>query len=385
MYIFGTNPFRNFKQKVKRFYYNQLGFHTDRKIIVIESDDWGSIRMPSKKTLDVLIQKDEKTAQDAFLTNDSLETVPELERLFEMLTDFTDLNGRHPCITANFAVANPDFDRINYQTGNYFYESFEQTYERYYGKSKQTIEIIKNAKDKHIFVPQLHAREHLNVDRWMRDIKGDSNGARLAFEYKTFGIGSSFSSGNYFGYMDAYNYDTTDEFVRLRTRIVDASEIFTNVFGFRSVTTAAPCFVWTKQIEKVLSEIGVKLFQTQLRQNVCVALGTENMRPKLHYTGQKNRLGQLYSVRNCSYEPTISGSVNQSVDGCLLQIQESFLHNRPAVINSHRLNYISSINKDNGTNGIKGLHLVLKKVLEVFPDTEFMSSDELFALMNSTL
>ena len=37
---------------LKDKYVASKGFHTKRKLVVIESDDWGSIRMPSKETLD---------------------------------------------------------------------------------------------------------------------------------------------------------------------------------------------------------------------------------------------------------------------------------------------------------------------------------------------
>lgn len=36
---------------------NIPGWHTKRKIIVIESDDWGSIRMPSRQAYDYLLSK----------------------------------------------------------------------------------------------------------------------------------------------------------------------------------------------------------------------------------------------------------------------------------------------------------------------------------------
>lgn len=37
------------KDTAKRHFLNLPGWHTRRKIVVIESDDWGSIRMPSKE------------------------------------------------------------------------------------------------------------------------------------------------------------------------------------------------------------------------------------------------------------------------------------------------------------------------------------------------
>jgi hypothetical protein len=44
-------------EKVKRYIQNLPGKTTKRKLVVIESDDWGSIRMPNKAVLNTLIKK----------------------------------------------------------------------------------------------------------------------------------------------------------------------------------------------------------------------------------------------------------------------------------------------------------------------------------------
>lgn len=45
------------KKQIFRNYINMFGLKTKQKIVVIESDDWGSIRMPNKKTYDKLQQR----------------------------------------------------------------------------------------------------------------------------------------------------------------------------------------------------------------------------------------------------------------------------------------------------------------------------------------
>ena len=44
------------KQTITHNLLNILGWRTKRHIVVIESDDWGSIRMPSKKVYDKLLR-----------------------------------------------------------------------------------------------------------------------------------------------------------------------------------------------------------------------------------------------------------------------------------------------------------------------------------------
>lgn len=45
------------RKTINRHYRNLSGWKTNRKIIVIESDDWGSIRMPSKEVYELFLSK----------------------------------------------------------------------------------------------------------------------------------------------------------------------------------------------------------------------------------------------------------------------------------------------------------------------------------------
>ena len=62
------------KRKLLSFYINSRGWRTDREIVVIESDDWGSIRMPSKRVYDELLSKGFPVDILPYLRYDSLES-----------------------------------------------------------------------------------------------------------------------------------------------------------------------------------------------------------------------------------------------------------------------------------------------------------------------
>src|SRR5690606_8043965 len=91
---------------------NIKGWRTNRKIIVIESDDWGAVRMPSKAVYDELLASGLKMNNCSFCKYDALASHTDLEKLFEVLLRHHDANGNNPIITANTIVANPDFDKI---------------------------------------------------------------------------------------------------------------------------------------------------------------------------------------------------------------------------------------------------------------------------------
>src|SRR5690554_2833250 len=92
-------------------YVNQRrGWTTDRKIIVIESDDWGSIRMPSREAYEKLLSYGIRVDKCGFCKNDSLATEEDLNLLFNLLLSHKDSNNNPLVITANTLVANPDFE-----------------------------------------------------------------------------------------------------------------------------------------------------------------------------------------------------------------------------------------------------------------------------------
>jgi hypothetical protein len=72
-------------------------------------------------------------------------------------------------------------------------------------------------------------------------------------------------------------------------------------------------------------------------------------------------LGQIHWRRNCTFEP----SRNQDYDWvnrCLKEIEIAFRWGKPAVINSHRVNFIGSIFPENREKSLQKLKTLLKEV-----------------------
>ena len=78
----------NFKTFLAKNYVNYRGWSTKRKIVVIESDDWGSIRMPSKEVFNDLLAQGIPVDKSYFTKYDSLESREDLGQLFTLLQSF---------------------------------------------------------------------------------------------------------------------------------------------------------------------------------------------------------------------------------------------------------------------------------------------------------
>lgn len=167
---------------------NIPGWRTKRKIIVIESDDWGSIRMPSLNVCNILLKKGIDLGDPKrYNTKDNMASKSDLEGLFDVLLSVKDREGNSFKFTAVSLVANPDFQKIKEsQFQNYYFEPFTTTLNRY--GYEDSFPIWKKGLDENIFIPKFHGREHLNVMAWMRALQANDKSTMMAFNQGVWGF-----------------------------------------------------------------------------------------------------------------------------------------------------------------------------------------------------
>ena len=358
--------------KINRQLKNIPGWRTNRKIIVIESDDWGSIRMPSIEIYNKLLNQGYRVDLHPYEKYDSLASEEDLTTLFQVLLKYKDRNGNNPVITANCVVANPDFKRIeesNFQ--EYYYEPFTETLKLYNYSS--SFNLWEHGIKERIFIPQFHGREHINVAAWMYALQNNDQDIMLAFKYGMTGIFPKYNHTRGNQMMVALNDTALEKTPQLDLIIKDGLNLFEKIFGYRSKTFMAPCYTWRSELEKTLMEGGIQGFQGAFRQ-IVPGNGTIT-----HWMGSKNSIGQYYFIRNCSFEPATNR--NSNVNTCISDIETAFRWGKPAIISSHRINFIGSIHKDNRENNLKQLSIMLAKMINRWPEVEFMSSNQLLKIV----
>ena len=351
------------------------GWRTKRKIVVFESDDWGSIRMPDAAVFEQLSKKNSALHDDPMSRFDSLESNDDLLAMFEVLGGVKDSNGKCAVLTANTIVANPDFDKIaagNYD--QYYYERFTKTLERYPHR-EQVADLIANGITAGLYKPQFHGREHVNVSQWMKALKNGHPELLEAFQYRVFGISLSDKNTKRRNLMSALDFDDYSEAEEKKEIVRDGMNIFEEIFGFRSASFIATTYIWDAAIEKTLQEGGVKYLQGIPYQYVPNP-GGDWYKRTFHFTGQKNGNGQFYLVRNAFFEPSLTPG-KDVVGQCLKRIELAFTWRKPAIIGTHRLNFIGSIDEKNRTGNLKLFRELLKTITAKWPDVEFMSTDRL--------
>ena len=349
--------------------------------LVIESDDWGSIRMPSTEVLRFLESKGYRFAeQKGYDRYDTLASKEDLESLIDALSSVKDSIGNPAKMTMNCVVANPDFDRIrqsNYQ--EYHFELFTETLKRY-PHHDRSFPLWREGMNCGVFHPQFHGREHLNVLMWLRLLQEGYQPIRESFKRCVFSTQVDYSVDERKHSLAAFNIADASEYDFVTTSVKEGLDIFEKLFGYRSVSMIAPNYTWDIQIENAAFSSGVKYFQGARNQRHSLYAMRQGHNTEFRYTGQRNKNNQIYMVRNCFFEP--SEDPKKNADFCLAQVDRCFKTGQAAIISSHRQNFIGELYPSNRDNNTGQFIRLLKTIVTKYPDVVFVSSDELGAILD---
>ena len=347
-------------------------WRTRKHIVVFESDDWGSIRMAGRTQMEALQRAGYSFDRKPYEL-DTLESPEDLEALFEVLSRHVGADGRHPVITANMLMANPDFEKIEADGyTSYHFETISQTYQRYWGDTK-IIQLMWQGLKAGVFMPQSHGREHFNVRVWMKGLREGNEDYLTAFHYGMCGITPKLHPERGNKLMQALNAEDEDHQCEIDATVVDGLRMFEEFWGFPSQSFVAPCFCWNREMEHSLRG-RVQLIQAS--RNSLPAWKTPSRR---FYAGQRNKDGLVYNVRNASFEPVPHHGGN-TLDELVAQTERAFFLHVPLVFTTHRINYVSGIETSRRDHTLLLLEQYLTWLLNKYPDTLFYSSDQLLSL-----
>lgn len=358
-------------------------WRTLSRIVVFESDDWGKDGLSQSVLKKLSTDFDAKDFLiplmfhcDLHWLRDALETEDDLDRLYSILEKYTDCRGRHPVFTANIIVANPDFAAIR----NNNFQS--------YISLKPSIDLIikwKEGINRGVFFPQYHGYTHFNYQWWLRDLRNNDYFVKKLFDLGVARI-PSFKVGqkryDYGGeYVDLsvspskeFSYEEQQDIVR------KGMDTFEGIFGYKSLTTIAPFYLWDENTEKAWQGFGIKYIQGSNYHIIGYDEQKEPIR-KRYFLGQINRLGQVYLLRTCSFEE-FGGKID-AWKSTMKEISRAFKRDYPAIINAHRVNYVSSVDPKMQDLAFAQLDILLRQIEKKFPDVIYLTSAELGELIET--
>ncbi len=351
----------------------------NEKLIVIESDDWGSERIPNIKTREDLRSFGINIDSNPHLKYDTLERLEDLEIFETAIKDIYEKYGKKIKITTNFNVVNPDYDKIA-ASGytNYFYQPFKENYfqrDKNHAVWMKIQEMIKNQ----IFQPQYHGREHVNVNLWLSELRDGNPFYQKAFESGCFAIDSPVKNKNQKNVLASLEYNSVEDQNFIKGSIIDGLNIFEDIFDFRSKTIVPTRHVWHTDQESIFKEGGITHIQTSLKQIHPTSDGYKYI---YHHTGERNRFTDMrYLVRNIYFEPSYSEDIDW-VSKSYNKIRYLLYMNIPVIISMHRINFAGGLDSQNIQRNVSLFKDLISKIIINYPEVEFISSDQLSSKLN---
>jgi len=365
-------------------YLDYKSFKTKRHLVIIESDDWGSLRTKNKASRDKLNAIQPRIKNDVYTQFDSIATHQDLEALFEVLLSVKDRNGNPACVTVNVCTANPDFDKIKASAyEQFFYKPFSETLDEY-STNTSLFKTWQKGIDEGFFKPQLHGREHVHGLAWLKELKTGNRNLLKAFEQETWGIpyiaNTTKRRRNLQASLDHYGIENEEEFQN--QWVLDSCDIFKKAFGYAPKSFIPPAYTWHTGIHKSLKSSGIQTIQGMKLQYKPNHQKQTHYKKIPHYTGQMDRhSGIIYTIRNAYLEPASQPDINW-VDLTLKGIENAFKNKQPAIIGSHRINFIGRLDVQHRDKNLKMLKRILKQIVNKYPDVEFIDSGQLADILN---
>ena len=237
---------------------NIPGWRTDRKIVVIECDDWGGIRMPSRNVFNHLVGRGLKVGASRFNLYDTLETEADLEQLFDTLNSVKDKHNKPAVMTPVTNMANPDFGKIkSCGFSEYHFEAFTKTLKKYY-PGEDVFKLWREGMAAGIFVPELHGREHISVQIWMEKLREGNKDLLLAFDngFTALDISGIPLPAN--GFRPEFYFTSAEQKPFLVNSIKEAVELYRRIFSISPRVFVPGNGVFHPDFDDVVACAGVK-------------------------------------------------------------------------------------------------------------------------------
>jgi hypothetical protein len=195
-----------------------------------------------------------KGADARYNEYDTLAKADDLLALFDLLSCFKGSNVRFPIFTAVSVVANPDFERIKKNDfSDYYWESFIQTLIKY--GQRDAWDLWQEGEAKHLFRPEFHGREHLNVTAWLRSLQQADSDTIAAFEEGCWGFkptGVNFQA--------AFELENHQDLTAQFSVIKEGLEEFTQIHQRRARFFVPPNGPFNNRLEAEAAAGGIKVY-----------------------------------------------------------------------------------------------------------------------------
>jgi len=305
------------------------GFHFDRPLVLLQSDDWGRAGLRDHEGLKQLrsagIMLGERPYD--FYT---LETAEDLAALRAMLRRHRDSGGRHPCIEMNFVVANLDSARMNGDAAGPIQllplaEGLPAGWAR-----PNLIEGYREGIAGGVFRPALHGTTHFCRAAVERNVVIEGKRGKLLRSLWQAGTPYIHWRMPWIGY-EYWDPEQPDD-ERFLTResqydlIGQAVGWFAKLFSSLPQSACAPGYRANDDTHRAWAQHGVRVAQSG---------------PGVPFPPHFGRHDMLHLTRTVEFEPATDAAF--SLEKCLRQAERCFEVGIPVIVSVHSINFHSTV------------------------------------------
>ena len=211
----------------------------------------------------------------------------------------------------------------------------------------------------------------------MRSLQKQDQETHLAFEHGCWGFNRKNTVLNY---QAAFDLEFPEDLQYQKTILSEGLTLFKKQHGYRAGFFVPPNGPFNSKLEKISAENGIRYLSTSKIHKE--PQGNHKFKKKMYWLGKKNNFGQTYITRNAFFEPNCEIKGYNNFD-CLAQIETAFRFSKPAVISTHRVNYVGGNYETNRIQGNNNLKILLRDILKKWPNVEFLTSKQLGNLMGN--
>ncbi|MGP0021547.1 MAG: hypothetical protein ACLPHP_23475 [Candidatus Sulfotelmatobacter sp.] len=343
------------------------GFHFDRPLVLLQSDDWGRAGVRDQPGLAQLrsagLELGERPSD--FYT---LETAEDLTSLAAVLKRHRDSSRRPPCVEMNFVLANLDFAKMS--DGGFRQIHLQPLAEGLpLGWTRAgLLEAYREGIAEGVFYPALHGTTHFCRSAVERNLSAEGERAILLRTLWRAGTPYIHWRMPWIGYEYWDPEQPEDErflSAEKQTELIGHSVgAFAKLFTTLPRSACAPGYRANDDTHRAWARHGVRVAQN----------GPGGLIPP-HF----DRYEVLHGCRTVEFEPAIDPAF--SVESCLQQAESCFARGIPAIVSVHSINFHSTV-KDFRSRTLPLLDDFLTALESKHADLLYLHDEDLRELVN---
>jgi hypothetical protein len=340
------------------------GFHFDRPVVLLQSDDWGRVGVRDREGIEQLGAAGVALGERAYDFY-TLETAEDVAALWQTLRHHRDSMGRPPCLGMNFVQANLDFARMEAESFRQIHvlplpDGLPQGWNR-----PGLFDAYRDGIAAGVFHPALHGTTHFCRRAVERHLNGSERGKllRMLWRARTPYI---YWRMPWIGYEYCDPEKSSERFLSVQEQtdlIGQAVGAFSRMFSRLPHSACAPGYRANDDTNSVWAQYGISVAQNG--PGIFMAP---------HF--DENEVLQLY--RSIEFEPAVREQF--SVEDCMRRAEECFLRGLPAIVSVHSINFHSSV-KDFRSRTLTLFEQFLSALEAKYSELLYLHDREMFQLV----